>query len=52
MDALRHWVFVNGRMAISTRLYAAEETYGARFFAVDGDLSLGAVNAIHLDYTE
>ncbi|KAK5170227.1 putative beta-Fructufuranosidase [Saxophila tyrrhenica] len=29
-------VFVNGRTAISTRLYAAEETYGIRFFAEDG----------------
>lgn len=26
-------VFVNGRTAISTRLYAAEETFGMRFFA-------------------
>lgn len=29
-------VFVNGRTAISTRLYAAEETFGLRFFADDG----------------
>ena len=28
-------VFVNGRTAISTRLYAAEETFGMRFFADD-----------------
>ncbi|KAH0270392.1 Arabinanase/levansucrase/invertase, partial [Aureobasidium melanogenum] len=28
-------VFVNGRTAISTRLYAAEETIGIRFFADD-----------------
>lgn len=28
-------VFVNGRTAISTRLYAAEETFGLRFFADD-----------------
>ncbi|CAG8134991.1 unnamed protein product [Penicillium olsonii] len=30
-------VFVNGRTAISTRLYAAEETFGMRFFAIDDD---------------
>jgi len=29
-------VFVNERTAISTRLYAAEETVGIRFFADDG----------------
>ena len=28
-------VFVNGRTAISTRLYAAEETFGMHFFAQD-----------------
>lgn len=28
-------VFVNGRTAISTRLYAADETFGLRFFAGD-----------------
>lgn len=28
-------VFVNGRTAISTRLYAAEQTHGMRFFAED-----------------
>lgn len=28
-------VFVNGRTAISTRLYAAEENFGMRFFAED-----------------
>lgn len=28
-------VFVNGRTAITTRLYAAEETFGMRFFADD-----------------
>jgi beta-fructofuranosidase len=28
-------VFVNGRTAISTRLYAAENTVGIRFFADD-----------------
>ncbi|KAI5358798.1 putative glycoside hydrolase, family 32, glycosyl hydrolase family 32 [Septoria linicola] len=28
-------VFVNGRTAISTRIYAAEETFGLRFFADD-----------------
>lgn len=30
-------VFVNGRTAITTRLYAAEETLGMRIFAVDDD---------------
>jgi beta-fructofuranosidase len=29
-------IFVNERTAISTRLYAAEETVGIRFFADDG----------------
>ena len=29
-------VFVNGRTAISTRLYAADETFGLQFFAEDG----------------
>ncbi|CAG8941723.1 unnamed protein product [Penicillium salamii] len=33
-------VFVNGRTAISTRLYAAEKTFGMRFFA--GKASFGA----------
>ena len=28
-------VFVNGRTAISTRIYAGEETFGMRFFAKD-----------------
>ncbi|THW87745.1 Arabinanase/levansucrase/invertase [Aureobasidium pullulans] len=31
-------VFVNGRTAISTRLYAAEETIGIRFFANDNSV--------------
>lgn len=39
-------VFVNGRTAISTRLYAGEETVGIRFFAgergaVAGDFYAG-----------
>ncbi|KAJ5304266.1 uncharacterized protein N7443_003926 [Penicillium atrosanguineum] len=45
-------IFVNGRTAISTRLYAAEETHGMRFFAFNGDSSLGTVNANHPGYTE
>lgn len=36
-------VFVNGRTAISTRLYAAEETFGLRFFADDLDGCIGDV---------
>lgn len=36
-------VFVNGRTAISTRLYAANETFGVRFFGNDGAGSEGTV---------
>ena len=32
-------VFVNGRTAISTRLYAAEENVGIRFFADEEEVS-------------
>lgn len=32
-------VFVNGRTAISTRLYAGEETVGIKFFADERDAS-------------
>ena len=45
-------VFVNGRTAIFTRLYAVEDTYSTQSFPIDGRLSLGAVNAIHLGYAE
>ena len=38
-------VFVNGRTAISTRLYAAEETVGLRFFADDASATLNAESA-------
>lgn len=34
-------VFVNGRTAITTRLYATEETVGIRIFADDDSLSPG-----------
>ncbi|KAJ5281034.1 glycosyl hydrolase [Penicillium angulare] len=47
-------VFVNGRTAISTRLYAAEETFGMRFFAED-DIpasGAGALQASHTGPTE
>ena len=33
-------VFVNGRTAISTRLYAADETFGVQFFAEGGEAEL------------
>lgn len=36
-------VFVNGRTAISTRLYAAEDTFGMRFFADDAQNCIGDV---------
>lgn len=37
-------VFINGRTAISTRLYAADETFGIQFFADDDETELlGAV---------
>jgi beta-fructofuranosidase len=45
-------VFVNGRTAISTRIYAAENTHGLRFFAANGDLARGEVNASHSGHTE
>ncbi|KAJ5111185.1 glycosyl hydrolase [Penicillium argentinense] len=44
-------VFVNGRTAISTRLYAAEETFGMRFFAFD-EPSTDATKASQSDWTE
>lgn len=36
-------VFVNERTAISTRLYAAEETIGIRFFADDEQKGMQAL---------
>jgi beta-fructofuranosidase len=45
-------VFVNGRTTISTRLYAAEETFGMRFFAADGALSLRPVKTNYSSETE
>lgn len=44
-------VFVNGRTAISTRLYAAEETFGIRFFVdeapnTDADSSTFTASAL------
>jgi len=38
-------VFVNDRTAISTRLYAAEETIGLRFFADDAPAGLDMMGA-------
>ena len=38
-------VFVNERTAISTRLYAAEETVGIRFFAEDGAATSSVASA-------
>ena len=39
-------VFVNGRTAITTRIYGGEETFGLRFFADDGRDSEFGVNAV------
>lgn len=36
-------VFVNGRTAISTRLYAGQDTFGMRFFAIDDIEDAGLV---------
>jgi len=38
-------VFVNERTAISTRLYAAEETVGIRFFADDSSATADVESA-------
>ncbi|KAE8383258.1 glycosyl hydrolase [Aspergillus bertholletiae] len=45
-------VFVNGRTAISTRLYAAEETFGMRFFAEDEASSTGVLRTSHTGSTD
>ncbi|KAJ5358604.1 glycosyl hydrolase [Penicillium cataractarum] len=45
-------VFVNGRTVISTRLYAAEETFSIRFFAEDKASSARAVWTSHKGSTE
>ncbi|CAG8882572.1 unnamed protein product [Penicillium egyptiacum] len=45
-------VFVNGRTAISTRLYAAEETFGMRFFAEDEASSTEVLRTSHTGSTE
>lgn len=45
-------VFVNGRTAISTRLYAAEETFGMRFFAEDELSSTRVLQTSHIGPTE
>ncbi|CAI7671230.1 unnamed protein product [Penicillium manginii] len=46
-------VFVNGRTAISTRLYAAEETFGMRFFAEDDTSNPGVLlRTSHVGPTE
>lgn len=45
-------VFINGRTAISTRLYAAEETFGMRFFADDSSSILDAQNSAGSAVTE
>ena len=45
-------VFVNGRTVISTRLYAAEETFGMRFFAEDEATSTEALRTSHTGSTE
>jgi beta-fructofuranosidase len=39
-------VFVNERTAISTRLYAAEETVGIRFFADDNAATVESASAV------
>lgn len=45
-------VFVNGRTVISTRLYAAEETFGMRFFAEEDATSSARVQTSHTGLTE
>ncbi|CEO58548.1 hypothetical protein PMG11_03262 [Penicillium brasilianum] len=45
-------VFVNGRTVISTRLYAAEKTFGIRFFAEDEALDVESFRASHKGSTE
>jgi beta-fructofuranosidase len=45
-------VFVNGRTVISTRLYAAEETFAIRFFAEDEALNVKSLRASHKGSTE
>jgi beta-fructofuranosidase len=45
-------VFVNGRTAISTRLYAAEETFGMRFFAEDEASSIEVLRTSHIGSPE
>lgn len=45
-------VFVNGRTAITTRLYAAEETFGMRFFAGDNLASVDSLRTSHIGPTE
>ena len=45
-------VFVNSRTAISTRLYAAKETFGINFFATDSSPIGNSPNANGADTTE
>ena len=45
-------VFVNGRTVISTRLYAAEETFGMRFFGEDKASGTEVLQTSHTDLTE
>ncbi|KAE8132033.1 glycosyl hydrolase [Aspergillus pseudotamarii] len=45
-------IFVNGRTAISTRLYAAEETIGVRFFAHDRASTTHGLRTSHTGSTE
>lgn len=45
-------VFVNDRTAISTRLYAADETFGMRFFAADEGPSTALLRTSHTGSTE
>ena len=45
-------VFVNGRTAISTRLYAAEETFGMHFFAEDDAADVGGLDECDFGRTE
>ena len=45
-------VFVNSRTAISTRLYAAKETFGMNFFATDSSPIGNSLNANGADTTE
>lgn len=45
-------VFVNDRTAISTRIYAADETFGMRFFAADKASSAEMLRTSHPGSTE